>query len=38
MGPPEWKRCMRASGVLNEDIATRCEFSHLPLSFPYFLG
>ena len=23
MGPPEWKRCMRASGVLNEDIATR---------------
>jgi hypothetical protein len=23
MGPPEWKRCMRAAGVLNEDIATR---------------
>ena len=23
MGPPEWKRCMRAAGVLNEDVANR---------------
>lgn len=23
MGPPEWKRCMRQAGVLNEDVATR---------------